>query len=90
MIKSKAQQHHFGTTERTNVPNGRNGKHKAIVTAILKNLEELERAKSLKIPIAELPDTVVKIRSALNRATRKGNKSVATAVDDNYFYIWNS
>ncbi|MGE5113003.1 MAG: hypothetical protein ACM3JB_19220 [Acidobacteriaceae bacterium] len=80
----------FKVTERTNIPTGRNGKHKAIVTKILNDLEELEIGKALKIPLAELPDTKVNIRSALNRATRKVRKSVATAADEKYLYVWNS
>jgi hypothetical protein len=37
-----------------------------------------------------LPDTKVNIRSALNRATRKLGKTVATAADEEYLYVWNS
>ena len=82
--------HKFITTDRANVPTGRNGKHKAIVTAILNDLAELEKGQSLKIPLAELPDNKVNIRSALNRATRKLHKPVATATDEKFLYIWNS
>jgi hypothetical protein len=28
------------------------------------------------------------VRSALNRATRQNNISVATSTDDKYFYVW--
>jgi hypothetical protein len=80
----------FNVTERTNVPTGRIGKHKAIVTQILADLEGLERGKALKIPLSELPDNKVNIRSALNRATRKSGKSVLTASDPKYLYVWNS
>jgi hypothetical protein len=44
----------------------------------------------LKIPLSDLPDSKVNIRSALNRATRKSHKSVATAADDDFLYVWNS
>jgi hypothetical protein len=81
---------HFSTTSRADVPTGRNGKHKAIVTDILDSLRNLETGRSLKIRLSELPDTKVNIRSALNRATRKLNLSVATAADDTYLYVWNS
>jgi hypothetical protein len=84
------KQHKFKTTDRANVPFGRNGKHKSIVTAILEDLEGLEQGQSLKIPLSELPDNKVNIRSALNRATRKLHKSVATATDENFLYVWNS
>lgn len=81
---------HFSTTSRADVPTGRTGKHKAIVTDILDNLRSLETGRSLKIRLSELPDTKVNIRSALNRATRKLKLSVATAADDTYLYVWNS
>jgi hypothetical protein len=80
----------FKITDRANVPTGRNGKHKSIVTQILKDLEGLEGGKALKIPFSELSDTKVNIRSALNRATRKLGKSVATAADEECLYVWNS
>jgi hypothetical protein len=88
-MKGKKQQK-FMITDRANVPTGRNGKHKAIVTMILNELDSLEDGKSLKIPLAELPDTKVNIRSALNRATRKANKLVETATDSEFLYVWNS
>jgi hypothetical protein len=79
----------FKTAERSEIPTGRNGKHKDIVTHILNDLEGLESGLCLKIPLEELPDTKVNIRSALNRATRKLDKTVATAADDLYLYVWN-
>lgn len=88
--KKKRAEHHFGTTNRTDVPTGRNGKHKSIVMAILEDLEQLETGRSLKIPLSELPDSKVNIRSALNRATRKLQRTVATAADEKYLYVWNS
>ncbi len=80
----------FKVSERADVPTGRNGKHKAIVTQILSDLQGLEREQCLKIPLSELPDTKVNIRSALNRATHKSHKLVATAADDEFLYVWNS
>lgn len=83
-------QHKFQTTARVNVPTGRNGKHKSIVTDLLSNLAGLDKGQALKIPLSDLPDTKVNIRSALNRATRKLGKSVATATDNEFLYVWNS
>ncbi len=88
--RRETPRHSFHTTDRANVPTGRNGKHKQIVTAILHDLEGLEAGRALKIPLSELPDTKVNIRSALNRATRKFHKSVATAADEEFLYVWNS
>lgn len=46
-------------------------------------------AGALKVPLAELPASKEKVRSALNRATRKMGLNVATASDDAYLYVWN-
>ena len=80
----------FKTANRSEVPTGRNGKHKEIVTKILDDLSGLESGLCLKIPLTELPDTKVNVRSALNRATRKLEKSIATATDEEFLYVWNS
>jgi hypothetical protein len=90
MATVRRNQRPFSTANRSEIPTGRNGKHKTIVTKILNELEVLEKGRCLKIPLSELPDTRVNIRSALNRATHKLNKSVATKVDDEFLYIWNS
>jgi hypothetical protein len=86
----RTTQRKFKTAERSTVPTGRNGKHKTIVTQILSDLEGLDGGQCLKIPLSELPDTKVKIRSALNRATHKSRQLVATAADDEFLYVWNS
>jgi hypothetical protein len=72
------------------VPTGRKGKHNGVVTQILSDLDGLDSDQCLKIPLDELPDTKANIRSALNRATRKQNKAVATAADEEFLYVWNA
>lgn len=79
----------FGTMEQTQVPQGRNGKHKDVVTKILSDLDQLTDGKALKIPLAQLGESKEKVRSALNRATHKSGREVATATDSDYLYIWN-
>ncbi|HWE83903.1 MAG TPA: hypothetical protein VG267_03095 [Terracidiphilus sp.] len=79
----------FNVTERASVPTGRNGKHKTITAQILDNLEGLSSGEALKIPLSELPDTKINIRSALSRASHKMGKAVGTAADDDYLYVWN-
>jgi hypothetical protein len=86
---SNEQHRNFATTNQANVPTGRNGKHKDITTRILEDLDGLEAGKALKISLSELPDTKVNIRSALNRASHKIGKSVGTAADDEFLYVWN-
>ncbi len=73
----------------SDVPQGRNGKHKAIVTKILSDLDQIDQGVALKVPLAQLTDTKEKVRSALNRATRKDGRHVATASDGNFLYVWN-
>lgn len=71
------------------VPNGRNGKHKQIVTKILSDLDQVENGIALKVPLSALTESKEKVRSALNRATRKNGRTVATASDDVFLYVWN-
>lgn len=71
------------------VPQGRNGKHKQIVTKILSDLDQAEDGVALKVPLAQLTESKEKVRSALNRATRKSGRSVATASDGAFLYVWN-
>jgi len=71
------------------VPQGRDGKHKEIVTKILSDLDQLQSGAALKVPLAGLTDSKEKVRSALNRATRKGGRNVATASDGAFLYVWN-
>jgi hypothetical protein len=80
---------HFTTMVQADVPQGRNGKHKEIVTTILRDLDRLENGAALKVPLAELEQSKEKVRSALNRATRRAGRNVATASDANFLYVWN-
>jgi hypothetical protein len=80
---------HFKTTVQANIPLGRNGKHKAIVTTILRDLDNLKTGSALKVPLADLAESKEKVRSALNRATRKESRQVATATDAEFLYVWN-
>jgi hypothetical protein len=59
------------------------------VTTILNDLAQLEESAALKVPLADLAESKEKVRSALNRATRKAGLKVATATDANFLYIWN-
>jgi hypothetical protein len=79
----------FASMRQADVPQGRNGKHKAIVTRILSDLEQIEPGTAIKVPLAQLKESKAKVRSALNRATRKNGHQVATASDDTYLYVWN-
>ena len=79
----------FKSMPQVDVPQGRNGKHKAVVTRILSDLDQVEDGVALKVPLAQLTASKEKVRSALNRATRKGGRNVATASDGTFLYVWN-
>lgn len=80
---------HFQSMVQADVPQGRNGKHKLIVTTILKDLDRLKDGSALKVPLVELAESKENVRSALNRATRKDGRKVATASDASFLYVWN-
>ena len=87
-IDPKAVHLHFKTMIQSDVPQGREGKHKLIVTTILKDLDGLNADSAIKVPLAELSESKEKVRSALNRATRKAGRKVATASDATFLYVW--
>ena|SRR5579872_5339921 len=80
----------FASVAQVDVPKGRNGKHKGIVSAILAELEELKGADALKIPLDELGDSKENVRSALNRASHKLMLPIATAADLSFLYVWST
>ena len=79
----------FKTMQQIEVPQGRKGKHQLIVAAILKDLDHLTSGAAIKIPLRELAESKQNVRSALNRATRKARRKVATASDEDFLYVWN-
>ena len=89
MGRRKTAPMNFKSIQLEDVPQGRNGKHKGIVTKILSDLDEVQPGVALKVPLAQLTDSKENVRSALNRATRKGNRNVATASDSTFLYVWN-
>jgi hypothetical protein len=86
MAEKKAN---FSTIPRSGIPHRRKGKHNLIVGEILDNLARLEKGNAIKIPLRHLNESKERVRSALNRATRKANMRVATAADDEFLYVWN-
>jgi hypothetical protein len=89
MARKTKKPMNFKSMLQADVPHGRNGKHKDIVTRILSDLDQIDKGSALKIPLAQLADSKEKVRSALNRATRKKGRIVLTASDNTFLYIWN-
>jgi hypothetical protein len=79
----------YKTMAQIDVPQGRKGKHHQVVGRILSDLEQMKAGNAIKVPLDGLAESKEKVRSALNRATRKNGKTVATASDDEFLYIWN-
>jgi hypothetical protein len=78
----------FQSILQLDVPKGRDGKHKQIVSQLLSDIDQLEPGTALKVPLSALPDTKENIRSALNRATRQRGIEVGTSSDAEFLYIW--
>jgi hypothetical protein len=79
----------FKSMPQGDVPHGRHGKHSDIVTKLLSDLAQIPEGTALKVPLAQLADGKERVRSALNRVTRKSGRTVATASDDTFLYVWN-
>jgi hypothetical protein len=78
----------FATVAQVDVPQGRNGKHKDIVSAIFAELGDLNDGEALKIALTDLGDSKENVRSALNRASHKLNRPLTTAADAKFLYVW--
>jgi hypothetical protein len=87
--KSHGKLLQFGTVRMADVPHSRAGKHSQIVALLLSELDELDPGAAIKVPLDRLGDTKANVRSALNRASRKAGRTVATAADKNFLYVWN-
>ena len=53
-MAAKASAMHFKTMVQADVPQGRNGKHKDVVTAILADLTNLKEGAALKVPLEKI------------------------------------
>jgi hypothetical protein len=78
----------FQAIRQHDVPKGRDGKHKRIVTRLLADIDRLKPKTALKVPLTALPDSKENIRSALNRASHQKGIEVATSSDADFLYIW--
>lgn len=79
----------FKTMAQVDVPQGRHGKHKGVVDRILSDLDQVPEGVAIKIPLDQLAESKENVRSALNRAVNKAGRSVATASDADFLYVWN-
>ena len=78
----------FPTMKQIDVPQRRDGKHRKIIVAIMRDLLLLKSGSAIKVPLEALGDTKENVRSALSRETRKAKITVATASDQEFLYVW--
>jgi hypothetical protein len=78
----------FESVLQVNVPKGRDGKHKEIITQLLSDIARLAPGSALKIPLEELPDSKENVRSALSRAARQQKIDLATSSNDEFLFVW--
>jgi hypothetical protein len=80
---------HYASMNRSEVPQGRKGKHRKAVADILADLSKLNTKQAVKIPLSSLNgEKMQNLRSALNRVTRERNIAVETSSDEKYMYVW--
>jgi len=80
---------HYAAVDRSDVPQGRKGKHRKVVSNILADLSNLKAHQAVKIPLSSLNgEKMQNLRSALNRVTREKNIPVETSSDEKYLYVW--
>jgi len=80
---------HYAALNRSDVPQGRKGKHRKAVADILGDLSKLNARQAIKIPLSGLNgEKMQNLRSALNRVTRERNIPVETSSDEKYLYVW--
>jgi hypothetical protein len=80
---------HYAALNRSDVPQGRKGKHRQAVKDILADLSKLDSQQAIKIPLSGLNgEKMQNLRSALNRVTREKNIPVVTSSDEKYLYVW--
>ena len=79
----------YAAIDRSDVPQGRKGKHRKAVADILGDLSKLNAKQAIKIPLSSLNgEKMQNLRSALNRVTRERDIPVETSSDEKYLYVW--
>src|ERR1700747_3356402 len=80
---------HYAAVKRSDVPQGRKGKHRKAVSDILGDLSKLKAEEAVQIPLSSLNgEKMQNLRSALNRVTREKKLPVLTSSDEKYLYVW--
>jgi len=86
--KDAAKPMRFNSVLQADVPKGRDGKHKEIVTQLLSDISQLTAGSALKIPLSDLPDSKENIRAALGRAAAQQKLQISTSSNSDFLYVW--
>ncbi len=87
--KRNGNETHYSSVNRSDVPQGRKGKHRKAVADILGDLSKLNARQAVRVPLSSLNgEKMQNLRSALNRVTREKKIPVATSSDEKYLYVW--
>ena len=88
-LKIVSRELNFETMDSADIPHGRKGKHNALISRIVQDLEKIEAGLALKIPVSALGSQKIEnIRAALGREIKKSELEIGTSIDDDYFYVW--
>ena len=88
-LKLVGKELNFETMETIDVPHGRKGKHNALISLIMEDLQRIDPGVALKVPVSALgSQRIENIRAALGREIKKTRLVIGTAIDDDYFYVW--
>ena len=80
---------HYSSVNRSEVPQGRKGKHRRAVADIIADLSKLNAQQAIKVPLSSLNgEKMQNLRSALNRVTREKKIPVETSSDEKFLYVW--
>src|ERR1700733_3484379 len=78
----------FNSVLQADVPKGRDGKHKEVVTQLLSDISQLPIGSALKIPWSDLPGSKENIRAAPSRAANQKNLHISTSSNDDFLFVW--
>jgi hypothetical protein len=88
-MRRNGKKTHYAAVSRSDVPQGRKGKHRKAVADILADLSKIDTKQAVRIPLSSLNgEKMQNLRSALNRVTRERNIPVITSSDEKYLYVW--
>jgi hypothetical protein len=90
-MKNRKQQtasSHFPSVPLAEAVDSHLSKHAKIVSEILSDLEKLDEFSAIKVNLSDSGEKKADLRSALHRAARKNNMTLATTSDEIHLYVF--